>query len=348
MPAVSPTSEPAVAMETPFNVDFNVSAHDGRLWIKPLWGDRDSEQELRLKGVNWFGASGTRFCMEEINSISVQRYIDFMVEHEFNAVRLPLNGGTVLRNPTLDGNQWNGCGEYAGYSYLDMLAHVSQRLAGAGIFLMLDVHSMVEPEQNQPLWCEPGDGGAGCADGVDDDALSQPDSIQPLLRVWEILAERLCSHRNVIMADLYNEPFGAHWGNHTVPPRTRAEMQHPWTADPSWARGTDWAAAAQRLGNHVLSLCERWLIVVQGVANNEPTHICMNVTDGAGWCWWGENVLGQVTNPIRLEQPDRLVLSPHSYGHGSQPCARSPQPYTYTRTGPHGTPSCSVRGPHTD
>ena len=308
----------------PFSVDFNVSAHHGKLYIKPSWGDGDSEQELKLKGVNWFGAAGTRNCMEEINYVTVQQYISFMVMHEFNAVRIPLNGATLLRNPLLSGNTWNGCGEYAGYRYVDMLAHVSQRLAGAGIFVMFDMHSLKEPEENQPLWCEPdaADSAAGCVDGVDDGSLAQPGSIQPLLRAWKVVAERFCSHKNVILADVYNEPYGAHWGNHSRPPRTNGDMQHPWTPDASWVRGTDWASAAQRVGNHILSLCARWLIVVQGIANNEPTHICMNVTEGAGWCWWGENVLGQISNPIVLSRPERLVLSPHSYGHGSQPCTR--------------------------
>ena len=92
-----------------FSMEFNVSAHDGRLWIKPWWGDRSSEQELRIKGVNWFGAAGGRRCMEELNTVSVQSYIDFMVRNQFNAVRISLNAATLAANPILDGNAWSGC-----------------------------------------------------------------------------------------------------------------------------------------------------------------------------------------------------------------------------------------------
>ena len=35
---------------------------------------------------------------------------------------------------------------------------------------------------------------------------------------------------------------------------------------------------------------------------------------GSGY-WWGENISPQRSRPIRLALPDRLVLSPHTYGH---------------------------------
>ena len=96
----------------PFSVDFNVSAHSGRMWIRPWWGDRSSEVELVLKGVNWFGTAGSRMCFEEISLISVDEYISFLVQNEFNAVRIPLSVATLLSNPTLTRNDQWGCGEW--------------------------------------------------------------------------------------------------------------------------------------------------------------------------------------------------------------------------------------------
>ena len=32
-------------------------------------------------------------------------------------------------------------------------------------------------------------------------------------------------------------------------------------------------------------------------------------------CWWGEHVAGHVAQPVTLSVADRLVLSPHVYGH---------------------------------
>ena len=65
----------------------------------------------------------------------------------------------------------------------------------------------------------------------------------------------------------------------------------------------------------MLAICPRWLIVVEGVGNNNKA--CGHA--GHGGCWWGENILGQLRAPITLSLPDRLVLSPHVYGHGNHP-----------------------------
>ena len=77
-------------------------------------------------------------------------------------------------------------------------------------------------------------------------------SEQAIFAAWATLAQRYCSRPNVIMADLFNEP------------RT------------SWE---SWREAAQRLGDHVLSYCDRWLIVVEGTGCNSNHG-----------CWWGEHV----------------------------------------------------------
>ena len=120
-------------------------------------------------------------------------------------------------------------------------------------------------DRNFPLWCDP----EPC-----DDA-----SEQAIFAAWATLAQRYCGQPNVIMADLFNEPHGASWES--------------------------WRDAAQRLGDHVLSYCDRWLIVVEGTGCNS----------GHG-CWWGEHVAGHATQPVTLSVAERLVLSPHVYGHG--------------------------------
>lgn len=40
---------------------------------------------------------------------------------------------------------------------------------------------------------------------------------------------------------------------------------------------------------------------------------------------WGENIQGQASHPIELSQPDKLVLSPHVYGHGNHPYFNDPR-----------------------
>ena len=71
-----------------------------------------------------------------------------------------------------------------------------------------------------------------------------------ILQSWTKLAESLCAIPNVMGVDLYEEPYNSVWGF----PDDRAS-------------NLNWNKAAERMGNHVLDHCSRWLIMVQGVAS---------------------------------------------------------------------------------
>lgn len=206
------------------------------------------------------------------------------MDNGFNAVRLPLNAAIVTaRSWRINGDYICGAA-YEGFESLDVLDDVVDRLRAAGIFVALDVHTLTLPEHNQPLWClrEPSQ---GCGD--DDEDL--------IFSAWRVLAQRYCSSPNVILADLFNEPYQATWTG-------------------AGTGGTDWGDFARRMGDFVLGLCPRWLIIVEGVGGNNGQCGAL----GHGGCWWGENILSQREHPIQLSLPNRLVLSPHVYGHGGQ------------------------------
>jgi aryl-phospho-beta-D-glucosidase BglC (GH1 family) len=98
------------------------------------------------------------------------------------------------------------CGEYNGRLSLEVLDDVIERLRAAGIFVMLDMHTIYFPEGNTGDWC------AGrTAQGECDESL--------IFNAWSILARRYCHHPNVILADLFNEH---------VPPVPRTHMTGPW------------------------------------------------------------------------------------------------------------------------
>jgi endoglucanase len=103
---------------------------------------------------------------------------------------------------------------------------------------------------------------------------------------WKMLAARYRSQPAVIGADLHNEPHGqATWGDGN--PRT------------------DWRLAAERAGNAILDVNPNWLIVVEGIERF-----------GNDYYWWGGNLEGARSFPVRLKLPNRLVYSPHDYGPG--------------------------------
>jgi aryl-phospho-beta-D-glucosidase BglC (GH1 family) len=72
--------------------------------------------------------------------------------------------------------------------------------------------------------------------------------------------------QNVAFVDLQNEPHASSWGK-----GEDGDAPH------------DWGLAAERIGNHVLSHCPRWMIMVEGVGY-KPGALDMD-DGGAGiWC----------------------------------------------------------------
>jgi endoglucanase len=100
------------------------------------------------------------------------------------------------------------------------------------------------------------------------------------------LALRYRQEPAVIGIDLHNEPHEqATWGD----------------GNPA----TDWRLAAERAGNAVLRANPHLLVVVQGV---EAYH--------GDYYWWGGNLEGVASAPVRLAVPHRLVYEAHDYGAG--------------------------------
>lgn len=104
---------------------------------------------------------------------------------------------------------------------------------------------------------------------------------------WEMVASRYHDDPNVIAADLKNEPHGS----------------------ASWGDGgpTDWRRAAERAGAAVQAIAPHWLIVVEGIEGPAPGQQLDRH-------WWGGNLEGVRTAPVRLPVSGKLVYSPHEYG----------------------------------
>ncbi len=111
-----------------------------------------------------------------------------------------------------------------------------------------------------------------------------------VIQNWVMLANRYGDNPTVIGADLHNEPHNASWGD---------------------GGALDWRLAAERIGNAILDVAPEWLIIVEGVE-----------TAGGSNYWWGGNLKGVATHPVRLDVPNKLVYSPHDY-----PNSVFPQPW---------------------
>jgi aryl-phospho-beta-D-glucosidase BglC (GH1 family) len=282
----------SVIAQSNFSVPFEVSARDGEIWIRHrgrnctttaasscYWTDWQPENRLLIKGVSWTGfEQADTNCPEQLQGyrdhIPVSTYTDILQQYNFNAVRLPLYARGVVNDPELNINRCGKLGKNLGHSppnhYNRVLLRVVRILAEKGQYVMLDMHTL-DGGKNTPTWC----GEAECTEAN-----------ESILRdAWLKLAHDLCNESNVILTDLYNEPFGSSW---------RA-----------------WKATAERIGDAILTRCPRWLIGVQGIGSGDGE--CLRYAGTA--CWWGENLLGHLEHPVQLAMPSRLVLLPHTYGH---------------------------------
>ena len=156
----------------PVDAPLHVASRAGTLWI----GSDDSpssQVELHLKGVSWSG-SQRKGCVHELYKHKAQDYIDFLVAHDFNAVRLPLSVPLVNHDEVVSRGQ--GCGEFSGLRHLQIVDLVIARLAAVGILVSLCMHTSSSPSRNEGLWC------------TEDECDERAE--EPLRLAWTTLAHR--------------------------------------------------------------------------------------------------------------------------------------------------------------
>jgi len=228
-----------------------------------------------VKGINWFGSEGRTGAPSGLNKNPIEWYIDLLAENGFNAIRLLFNHDSVLKNDLIETADVRFAPELYGLNYLEMFAELADCAARRGLLVMMACHRL-----NPKAW--PGDG--KWFDGTITEAR--------VLQSWDKVAHMLCSRWNVFAVDLQNEPHASSWAKNSA---------------------TDWNKAAERIGNHVLTKCKRWLIMVEGVGYNPGAP---GLDDPSLGVWWGENLAGAKVAPVRLSDQTKLVYTPHTYGPG--------------------------------
>lgn len=182
------------------------------------------EVRFALKGINWFGAEGKGAVVDGLWARPLGSYLDEIARLGFNAIRLPLAVDNVLDNPEVDRWSLTADDRLRGLRSLDIVERLVAEASARGLLVLLDMHRLRAAVWPDPrgLWYE-ADEGRPLEHG-------RPRAFR-LRAAWRLLAHRFCSHWNVVGADLFNEPWGATWGS------GRAD--------------TDWAAAAEALGDEV-------------------------------------------------------------------------------------------------
>ena len=237
-------------------------------------------QPFSVKGINWFGSETEMTVPGGLRERRMGELLDFVRDSGFNALRILVNHHFVLVNRQLNAGGFDE-GLNPELVNLRYLEMLEHLIREAGKRKLLVM--VVVHRTTATAW--PGDGLWYDKDVSEEDAKES----------WTKLATMLCKRWNAFAADLVNEPVHATWGRN---------------------KPIDWNKAAERLGDTVLSACPRLLVFVQGVGGEPGAPGDGGVAEGY---FWGENVVGAKTAPVRLSDMTKLVYSPHTYGPGVFP-----------------------------
>lgn len=233
------------------------------------------DRKLAIKGVNWFGLETEIHCLHGLWSVSMKSILDFIERNKFNLIRVPFSAELALGLDTLKCKSINTSAnpDLVGFTAGQLLDKLVDGCYRRGILVMPDLHRFVGTGKITELWY--------------DDQLGYSEA--RIIEAWRVLVRRYAKYPNFFAVDLKNEPHGiATWGVGN--------------------RATDWNKAAERIGNALLDINPKLLIVVEGV----------QTVNGEG-SWWGGNMMGVSTHPIVLKVPNRVVYSPHVYGPSVHP-----------------------------
>ena len=235
---------------------------------------------VRLTGVNWFGLETNN---QEPHGVWVRDYrsmVKQIADLGFNTIRLPW-ANQILR-PGAKASDAGGFG-ISGPDAYDGTNPINKDLVGKSPLEIMDKVIEAADEFGVKIIL---DNHSREPDGYMNEQVwySDKTSEKQWIEDWVFLAKRYAGIGAVVAADLDNEPHGiATWGKGDA--------------------ATDWNTAAEKCGNAILAANPDWVIIVEGTEKVG--------TDGY---WWGGNLSGVKTKPIKLTDMGKLMYSTHEYG----------------------------------
>jgi endoglucanase len=231
------------------------------------------EEELLVRGVNWFGFETAAGMPHGLWSRGMEDMLDQVADLGFNTLRVPFSSALLNGDRSPEGLNEAENPDLVGLTSLELMDELVAEAGERGLAVILDRHTLA-PDNRAALW-------------YDDQYPADR-----LVSDWQTLAERYADSPNVLGADLYNEPHdSACWG----------------CGDES----RDWRAAAEEAADAVLDAAPGWLVFVEGVEHVEGDEC--NDAATTDCTWWGGNLASAGDDPVVPEVADKVVYSPHDY-----------------------------------
>ena len=280
-------------------------------WIVGPTGHR-----VKLASVSWYGAEAADFIPGGLNCQSIATIAREIHADGFNSVRLPCSNAMFEEDPrpgsstTIDepcvspGLYVEANPGLRGRDAIGILRAVVAGLGQQGIGVVLDDHTTdaefcCAPYVFNGLWW-----GGQIWDDVVGSGPAQWQVRQGFFVTdWSDMTRLFATSRNVIGADLRNEPSGAYghdatWLGTSLGPGCQASNRR----DVSTL--SNWEEAAQETGDAVLSVDPSWLVFVEG--SESSTNFSA--------VWGGDGGRGlPLTLCVSGAPTPQLVYSPHAY-----------------------------------
>jgi aryl-phospho-beta-D-glucosidase BglC (GH1 family) len=272
----------AVALGLCFSVASVVNA--GYLSVKNGKLVNTNGQVIRITGVNWFGFETGNMIPHGLWARDYHGMLLQIKKLGFNTVRIPFCNAMLREDAKVNSLLTYGIDSM----YVREKPDMNKELVGKTPIEILDEIINYAGEIGLAIML---DNHSREPDGYMTEKVwyTSKTSEELFISDWVMLAKRYKNNPTVIGFDLENEPHGK-WQD------TKA----------TWGTGnplSDWNTAAEKCGNAILKENPDVLIIVEGVEEV-----------GTQTYWWGGNLQGVKTHPVKLIKPEKLVYSPHEYG----------------------------------
>jgi endoglucanase len=236
-----------------------------------------SNHPVRIAAVNWYGFETESAAPGGLQQQDYKTIIATIRRSGYNTIRLPFSN-QMVETPSIS----------TAIAFNNHEGPINSDLKGLNSLQVLDKIIAYAGAQGLKIILDNHRSEAGAGAGLSGLWYTQAFPESAWIADWQLLTRRYLNDSTVIGFDLRNEPHGAASGG------------------ACWSCGgpeNDWHLAAQRAGNAILEINPRLLIIVEGVDSFENDFY-----------WWGGNLMGVRSAPVRLRIPNQLVYSAHDYG----------------------------------
>ena len=236
-----------------------------------------ANRPVRIAGINWYGFEGNAAVPGGLGQQDYRTIIQTIHHSGYNTIRIPFSN-QMVESPTIPTEI-----KFTNHSGTP----INVDLKGLNSLQILDKIIAYAGEQGLKVILDNHRSEAGDGTGLSGLWFTQGYQEPAWIADWQMLARRYASDPTVLGMDLRNEPHnaaanGACWG---------------------CGGANDWRLGAERAGNAILAINPHLLIFVEGVDAYENDFY-----------WWGGNLEGVRTSPVRLAVANQLVYSAHDYG----------------------------------